>query len=388
MMPRVPHAATVLARGLALHLDALRSGSEQERQRSLGGLTLLRDFGVRLGIVAVGRALDHLLVPDFRRIEVRAPLFVVAPPRSGTTLLYNLLARDPGLVGIRLYESLLPSLTLLDLVDRLAAGLDDDARLRRAFLEHEQSLFADLDPIHRIRYGELEEDTTLFDRHMVCPTALRFFPHGERLAPYLTLDDQPPATRRAVMQAYRRAVQRVLHRSPGRSYLAKNIASAGRIGSLLETFPDARMINIVRHPYQVLPSALRLVDRTFGMGLPDGRRPELPPDDPYWQAHAQLVLDSYRRLLHWERTLPPANWLTLRFEDLVADPMGTVRGAYEHFGMPLTGETEARMLDEVAEADRHRSFVGKPARLEDYGLTRADVYEAMPEVFEAYGFEA
>ena len=279
MMPRVPHAATVLARGLALHLDALRSGSEEERQRSLGGLTLLRDFGVRLGIVAVGRALDHLLVPDFRRIEVRAPLFVVAPPRSGTTLLYNLLARDPGLVGIRLYESLLPSLTLLDLVDRLAAGLDDDARLRRAFLEHEQSLFADLDPIHRIRYGELEEDTTLFDRHMVCPTALRFFPHGERLAPYLTLDDQPPATRRAVMQAYRRAVQRVLHRSPGRSYLAKNIASAGRIGSLLETFPDARMINIVRHPYQVLPSALRLVDRTFGMGLPDGRRPELPPDD-------------------------------------------------------------------------------------------------------------
>lgn len=378
----------VMARGLALHLEAWRRGTNGDRQRSLGGLTLLRDFTFRLGIVSVGRALDHLLVPGFRRIVPRNPMFVVAPPRSGTTLLYNLLARDPGVVGVRLYESLLPSITLLELVDRLAANLDEDASLRRRFLAHEQALFNDLDAIHRIRYGELEEDTTLFDRHMVCPTALRFFPYAERLVPWLTLDDQPPATRRSIMGSYRRAIQRVLYRSPGRTYLAKNIASAGRVGSLLEAFPDARMINIVRHPYRVLPSALRLVDRTFGMGLPEKRRPELPPDDPYWRAHAELILDSYRRLLRWERTLPAENWLTLRFEDLVGDPMATVRGAYEHFGMPLGGDAEARMLDEVAEAGRHRSFVSEPARLEDYGLSQADVYEAIPEVFEAYGFEA
>ncbi|MCA9658405.1 MAG: sulfotransferase, partial [Myxococcales bacterium] len=50
------------------------------------------------------------------------------------------------------------------------------------------------------------------------------------------------------MAHYRGTVQRLLHRAPpGSTFLAKNVSSYGRIASLLEAFPDARLIHIARH---------------------------------------------------------------------------------------------------------------------------------------------
>ena len=41
-------------------------------------------FLLFLAFVAVGRVLDHLFFPGFKRQPVKAPVFIVAPPRSGT----------------------------------------------------------------------------------------------------------------------------------------------------------------------------------------------------------------------------------------------------------------------------------------------------------------
>ena len=49
-------------------------------------LLLLCHFWI---VVAIGRLLDHILYPDFRRQEIRQPIFIIAPPRSGTTFLQN-----------------------------------------------------------------------------------------------------------------------------------------------------------------------------------------------------------------------------------------------------------------------------------------------------------
>ena len=54
-------------------------------------LLLLSSFWV---VVAIGRALDHVFFPAFRRQEIRRPVFIIAPPRSGTTFLQKLLARN------------------------------------------------------------------------------------------------------------------------------------------------------------------------------------------------------------------------------------------------------------------------------------------------------
>src|SRR5262249_10180537 len=63
-------------------------------------------------IVAVGRILDHLFFPGFRRQEVREPIFIVAPPRSGTTFLQNLMCLDEErFTHVRLYQTIFPAVT-------------------------------------------------------------------------------------------------------------------------------------------------------------------------------------------------------------------------------------------------------------------------------------
>ena len=42
----------------------------------------------------LGFFLDGILFPGFRKTEVKAPLFIVGYPRSGTTFLHRLLGKD------------------------------------------------------------------------------------------------------------------------------------------------------------------------------------------------------------------------------------------------------------------------------------------------------
>src|SRR6185503_19857658 len=61
-------------------------------------------------IVLFGRALDHILFPGFKRQVVREPVFIVAPPRSGTTLTQKLLSLDDErFVYNALYQTILPA---------------------------------------------------------------------------------------------------------------------------------------------------------------------------------------------------------------------------------------------------------------------------------------
>ncbi len=67
--------------------------------------------------------------------------------------------------------------------------------------------------------------------------------------------------------------------------------------------------------------------------------------------------------------------------------MGTVRRVYDHFGMELSEEAETASAQEAAKAERHRATPGHALRLEDHGLSRAQVHRSLREVFEAYDLE-
>src|SRR5262245_22796846 len=61
-------------------------------------------------VVAFGRALDHVFFPGFKRQPVREPVFIVAPPRSGTTLTQKLMSLDEDrFVYNALYQTIFPA---------------------------------------------------------------------------------------------------------------------------------------------------------------------------------------------------------------------------------------------------------------------------------------
>ena len=81
-------------------------------------LSLLTCFWV---VVAIGRALDHILYPEFRRQKIRQPVFIIAPPRSGTTFLQKLLAKNRGTFApVLMYQTIFPSINIKKIIQSVA----------------------------------------------------------------------------------------------------------------------------------------------------------------------------------------------------------------------------------------------------------------------------
>ena len=101
---------------------------------------------------------------------------------------------------------------------------------------------------------------------------------------------------------------------------------------------------------------------------------------------ADATIEYYRRLHRFEREFPKGQWITIRFDDLVKQPLATVEAVYTHLGLPFTGDAARLIGEEAAVSTRHRSR-GHDYSLDQFGLTREAIHEPLREIFDAYGFE-
>jgi hypothetical protein len=190
----------------------------------------------------------------------------------------------------------------------------------------------------------------------------------------------PRRDRRRIMNFYRRCVQRHLHVGPrGATYLAKNPALTPKVRSVLEEFPDARFVVMVRDPRQTIASFLSMMQMSWRIVGAD-------PDDP-------ALSDFLQRMAgHWYRyppealaDLPPDQWATVVYDDLVSDPAGTVRELYTRFGFEIDDEFD-RVLDrETGRARDYRSRHRYAAQ--ELGLDPAEIARDFADVIEKYGFD-
>src|SRR5690606_1129923 len=93
-----------VAAGGRLEFAAARDALRQ-RSRALGDGLVMRTNGVAAHQVLEGRLLRHVLAappapPPRRASPAPAPVFIVAAPRSGSTLLYETLATHGGIATL------------------------------------------------------------------------------------------------------------------------------------------------------------------------------------------------------------------------------------------------------------------------------------------------
>jgi hypothetical protein len=120
-------------------------------------------------------------------------------------------------------------------------------------------------------------------------------------------------------------VQRIALVRNGRIVL-KSPTHTARVRTILEVFPEAKFIHIVRDPLVVFPSTVRL-----WKSLSEVQGLQEMGDNCAWiDSHViETFVRMYERFEQDRKLVPPGRLVDVRYEDLVADPLGQMRDIYQ-----------------------------------------------------------
>lgn len=325
-----------------------------------------------------GFALDEILFPGWKRVVVRQPVFVLGPPRSGTTHLHHVLAKDPSATTFHLWECLFGLsvsarrllLMLVWLDRRIGSPL---ARVGR-FLGGRFG--ADMVDVHPLALDAPEEDFLTLLPAMRCFILITVFPHADWLWRTAGLDREVRADERArLMQFYAACVRKHLYvHGVEKRFLSKNASFSGSPESLLTVFPDACFFACNRDPVATVPSQLSSIEPALRLagfdGVPVAVRDRL----------IELLAFYYRHLADVGKG-NPKQWVKVANEDLHQRLAETVLAGYRQLGLSVDPAFEQAL----AEADRRsRAFrSGHRYRPADFGLTSEGIRRRFAAVYPA-----
>ena len=207
------------------------------------------------------------------------------------------------------------------------------------------------------------------------------FPFLDELPPYQFFDTAiPKAERQRIMGFCRACLQRHLYTTGGgRHFVAKNPAFSAKIETLLEFFPDARILYLVRNPLDVLPSTISWLRYAwYVFSDPQDKYPyrdEILALAKYWYEHPLRVLDNNPSSLH----------VILNFEELIRCPGTIIRDLYNRLGYPQSFGLEQIIRDAVAETRPHHS--AHVYNYEEMGFSREEIVGEFAGIFERFGFD-
>ena len=252
-----------------------------------------------------------------RTVIREAPLFIVGHWRTGTTLLHELLILDPRHTFPTTFQCLVPHHWLLT-ETRLSTHLLVPDAVAPADGQHGDGLGSAAGG--RVRPGRPRPAVAVPDHRLPQPPAAGpgSFRPGTAAA---------PRAGRPGSAAFLHFLRGLTFKDPRRLVL-KSPTHSCRIKTLLELFPDARFVHIVRDPHVVFPSTVNLwksLYRNHGLQTPTFAGLE----EQVFETFNHL----YAKLEEGKRLVAPGRFHELRYEDLIRDPEGEMRLLYDRLGL-------------------------------------------------------
>jgi hypothetical protein len=326
--------------------------------------------------------LDEILFPDHRSVGIPQPIFVIGNPRSGTTILHRVLARDQQrFFCFRMWEIIFPSILQKKIVssigkfDRLTGS-----HLRQFMLRWEAKRFQKLRPAHKMGLLLPEEDDKLLAHILAAADLAFFFPYGgfEKLARFDVAVDLKE--QRRIMDFYLQCVRRQAYFKGGRrTLLSKTPYSSGKVQNLLRCFPDCKIIYLVRNPLQVVPSAISVARVIIRSAF--GTEPQADLDEHIYEALKFYYSYPLQRLAR----LPEDRFVVVNYEDLIRQPRQVVERIYERFGLPLKPDYKQLLDQEVASMRQYKSR--HRYSLDQCSVTRERIVSDLGPIFERFEFD-
>jgi len=292
--------------------------------------------------------------PDIEKQEIREPLFIIGLPRTGTTILHALLEQDPVNRSPLFWEVQFP------VPPATPETWLDDPRIAQdqKILDQLFALVPGFAAMHPMGATMPQECVAVFT---MCFMSEQLQVQFDVPSYQEWLDEQDM---RSTYEFHKRFLQHVQSGGVrGGRWVLKSPAHLHLIDTLLDVFPDARIVHTHRDPIEVCASVASLTATLRGAST----------DTIDLRAIGRQQLDWWAKLI--ERSLEQRKRLAdrshqffdVKMSETVADPLDVVRRMYAHFGYPLSEHVEAKMAAFMREntRDKHGSHRYTP---EDFGI--------------------
>jgi Sulfotransferase family len=309
------------------------------------------------------RVTDYLAKrPELLTRRIEKPVFVFGIPRTGTTLLSNLLACDPARRSALTWEIEDP------VPPATTATLKSDPRAM-AKLAAEKAMLA-----ARPEMGKYYRNSAVYPNEcmffmMHDFKALAFESRGK----LRTYRDWLFQTDMSSTYAYHKRFLQLLQADARGVWNLKMPSHALWIETLLKTYPDARLVWAHRDPFTALGSFCSIISMAHM-----GYKGQIDHDWLGENCSFQSV-EHLERMMNSRDTLGEARMADVHYADMTRDPIGTIRQLYATLGDEFSPEAEAAMRGWLG--DNPQGKFGKhDYGLEQYGLS----IEGLAPRFERY----
>ena len=309
--------------------------------------------------------------PELLKRQVERPVFVFGVPRTGTTLLSNLLAADPQRRSPLTWEIDDP------VPPPTSATLYSDPRAQ-ARLQQEKAMLA-----ARPEMGKYYRNSAIY------PNECMFFINADFKALMWESRGVLPNYRdwlfkqadlSSTYEYHKRFLQLLQADAPG-VWNLKQPSHALWIETLLKVYPDARLVWTHRDPLTATGSFCSLLSLSHNafMGRVDAK---WLGENCSYQAveHAERIMD-FRDKFGEDRVID------VHYGDLMRQPIETMRKLYQALGDDYTNEAETSMTNWLNDNPQDK-FGRHEYKLAQYGLTPAQLRGRFERYLSRYEVEA
>jgi len=331
----------------------------------------------------LGFLLDNILFKEYRNIQIKEPLFIIGVPRSGTTYLHKVLAKDtertttftlwelvfaPSIIEKKIFIGLFkldkwfgnPFSKLISLLGRLFSQ--------------------PMESIHSLSLTSPEEDYLILAPICACFLLIIPFPFDEIWNLAYFDEKIEEKNKKRIMSFYKSCLQRHLYTwGRDKQLISKNASFVSMIDSIKKYFPDCKIVSTVRSPLKVVPSQLSSI--LPGTHIFDNDTAHHLFRDRF----VDILKHYFKKLITLLPDLPQEDYLFISMEDIKQNLEDVVVNIYHHFHYDLSNSFLQFLHKENERARHYKS--AHVYSLEEFELNSETILNDFEFVFEYFGFE-
>jgi hypothetical protein len=311
-------------------LRVLLQSIETENSLHFVGRALARDEILTLLENRLGMTEERKRHPEIGAVEIRRPVFITGLPRTGTSILHELLACDPDNRVPLAWEVRRPC------PPPKAATFANDPRIEQCdtALRIWSEIVPEYPAIHELG-ARLPVECIMITAHEFRSDQLAATNHAIGYGAWLADANLEPAYR-----GHRRMLQHLGWRAPGKRWVLKAPSHLGALSHLLAVYPDACIVQTHRDPLKVMGSVMSTLYATARVRA---ARIDTQSISAWFSGESCAALLEAASQVRDDAAAAAATFVDVAYADLVADPLAAVTRVYADAGLRLGDDAAARM---------------------------------------------